>query len=53
MATLMGGARLNVAVREPIQITGLAVEALIAEAASLASDRAQEQQRRCGAAHSL
>lgn len=46
MATLMGGARLNVlAVRAPIQITGLAVEALIAEADSVVSDRAQEQQR--------
>jgi Flp pilus assembly protein TadB len=54
MATLMGGARLNVlAVRAPIQITGLAVEALIAEADSVVSDRAQEQQRVAAIAHSL
>jgi nucleotide-binding universal stress UspA family protein len=46
MATLMRGARLNVlAIREPIQVTGLAAEALIAEADSVVRDRAQEEQR--------
>src|SRR5215475_13204344 len=46
MATLMGGARLNVlAIREPIHVTGLAAEALIAEAVLVVRDRAQEEQR--------
>jgi nucleotide-binding universal stress UspA family protein len=46
MATLMGGARLSVlAVREPIEVSALAAEALMAEADSVVRARQQEQQR--------
>ena len=46
MTTLMEGARLNVlAVREPIQVTGLAAEVLIEEAVSVIRAKTQEQQR--------
>ena len=46
IAILMGGARLNVlAVREPIDVSALAAEALIEEAESVVRARQQEQQR--------
>lgn len=46
MATLMGGARLSVlAVREPIEVSALMAEALMAEAESVVRARQQEQQR--------
>lgn len=46
IATLMGGARLSVlAVREPIEVSPLAAEALMAEAESVVSARQHEQQR--------
>jgi nucleotide-binding universal stress UspA family protein len=46
MAKLMDGARLNVlAVREPIQLSGLAAEALIEEAESVVRARQHEQDR--------
>jgi nucleotide-binding universal stress UspA family protein len=46
IAILMGGARLSVlAVREPIEISALAAEALIEEAESVVRARQQEQQR--------
>jgi nucleotide-binding universal stress UspA family protein len=46
MAILMGGARLNVlAIREPIEISALAAEALIEEAGSIVRARQQEQRR--------
>jgi nucleotide-binding universal stress UspA family protein len=46
LATLTGGARLSVlAVTEPIQITGLAAEALMAEAESVVRARQQERDR--------
>jgi nucleotide-binding universal stress UspA family protein len=46
ITTLMDGARLNVlAVRDPLQVTGLAAEALIEEAESVVRGKAQEQQR--------
>ena len=46
IGTLMGDAKLNVlAVRDPIQVTGLAAEALIEEADSIVKAKAEEQQR--------
>ena len=46
IAILMGGARLSVlAVREPIDVSALAAEALIEEAESVVRARQQEQQR--------
>ena len=46
MAKLMDGARLNIlAVREPIQLSGLAAEALIEEAESVVRARQHEQDR--------
>jgi nucleotide-binding universal stress UspA family protein len=46
VADLMGGARLNVlAVREPLGVSGLAAEALIAEAESIVTATQREQQR--------
>lgn len=46
LAALTGAARINVlAVREPIQITALAAEALISEANAVVEGRAQEEER--------
>lgn len=46
MADLIGGARLGVlAVREPIEVSALAAEALMAEAESVVRARQQEEQR--------
>jgi nucleotide-binding universal stress UspA family protein len=46
IAALMGGARLHVlAVREPIEVSALAAEALVAEADSAVQARQHEQQR--------
>lgn len=46
IANLMGGARLSVlAVREPIEVSALAAEALMAEAESVVRARQREQQR--------
>ena len=46
IAQLMGGARISVlAVREPLQVSGLAAEALIAEAESTVRARQREEQR--------
>jgi hypothetical protein len=49
MAVLMGGARINaLAIREPIEISALAAEALIEEAEPVVRARQREQQRITG-----